>query len=142
MNEKDFVTFKTAKKLKEAGYNEPCSYYYTTEDAPVGSAWNKPTILPFEGTSAVSYPMAELHRVHKWLREEKKIDIDISSDLIKDASCKIIGRQYFFTVWDNYKAKQLAGGLFSTKTTYEEALSDGIDAALELIISKQNDLCQ
>jgi len=137
MNEKDFVTFKTAKKLKEAGYNEPCSYYYTTEDAPVGSAWTNPTILPFESTSAVSYPMAELHRAHKWLREEKKIDIDITSDIEKDTNRKIIGRQYSYTIWDNYKGELLAGGLFSTKETYEEALTADIDAALDLITNKK-----
>lgn len=83
------------------------------------------------------YSAPTLWQAHKFLREEKKIDIDISSDMIKDASCKIIGRQYSYTIWDNYKGELLAGGLFSTKETYEEALTADIDAALDLITNKK-----
>lgn len=31
MDEKDFVSFETAKKLKEAGFDYPCSYYTSME---------------------------------------------------------------------------------------------------------------
>lgn len=126
MNEKDFVTFKTAKKLKEAGYNEPCSYYYTTEDAPVGSAWTNPTILPFEGTSAVSYPMEELHRVQKWLREKKKLHILVDFSVDMAWFCKITAVESPCYICDG----------IGSYGSYEEALSAGIDAALELITNK------
>ena len=39
MDDKDFVPFETAKRLKTAGFDELCNYYYTSEDTPKEHIW-------------------------------------------------------------------------------------------------------
>lgn len=143
MDNKDFVPFETARKLKAAGFDEPCRAHYTNDyvnDDP--EDLSREVKFHFDWTSPYNYNQIAgntsaqtLWQAAKWLREEKKIDIDITSDFVIDDN-EIINRQYFFTVWDNYKGKQLAESFLKAGDTYEAALSVGIDAALDLIIKK------
>ena len=83
MNE-DFVSFELAKKLKEKGYpqkpdNMSCMPYYEYDEVANYTAlcneivWHMST-EPRENIFAAP----AIHKVLKWLREEKKIHIGIS----------------------------------------------------------------
>lgn len=135
MDNKDFVPFETARKLKAAGFDEPCSVRWVCEPDDVPSLYSSVFSFKNKELEGLDFTAPTLWQAAKWLREEKKIDIDITSDFVIDDN-EIINRQYFFTVWDNYKGKQLAESFLKAGDTYEAALSVGIDAALDLIIKK------
>lgn len=128
MDEKDFVPFETAKKLKAAGFDYPCYWYYTSENAPAGCHWVAYTgMLPTKNTTENSnYSKPELYQAQKWLREVKGIAVNV---IAHDG-----GKYDYDIVFLPNSADY--GGLLNRSpwcSTYEEALSEGIDDALELI---------
>lgn len=126
METADYVDYQTAVALKECGFDEPCEMFYPdnikipcSEISPFPKPRNWNVV---EGkTSAVP-----LLQVQKWLREVKGLHIAIT--------------------W-GYSFQWLWFGLHITKfpkgdefekgnfgySTYEQALSAGISASLELI---------
>ena len=95
MNE-DFVPFELAKKLKEKGFREKCLAYYDAEDN-VGLLYNtqySDELLPCQYTDLLaSYNSGDIaanldtsdncidaptiSQVLKWLREEKKMNVNM-----------------------------------------------------------------
>lgn len=137
MNEKDFVSFETAKKLKEAGYGKKCCSVWhfdgekahLIEDYPAtfhgeSNDFNNSDIF---GLYVYSAPM--LWQAQKWLREVKGIAVNV---IAHDG-----GKYDYDIVFLPNSADY--GGLLNRSPwcrTYEEALSEGIDDALELITIK------
>lgn len=127
MDNKDFVSYETAKRLKGAGFSYPCSYYYTSEDAQKRHVWltrgsQLANLNKDAGLIKCSAPT--LWNAQKWLREEHKLHILVDSGF--DTWWYKIFRVYGFCMNegnDGYKS-------------YEEALSAGIDSALDLINNK------
>lgn len=149
MEQEDYVSYELAKKLKSAGFDEPCDHFYEHSWDPtkarisasgVYGEWNnidafkhnfnaiddnrhKQSLIPY-----CSAPT--LWQAQKWLREKKKIDV-----LVYNCACGYL--------WEVSKATNGTGLiLFDEKgddensgcwTSYEAALSAGITAALELI---------
>ncbi len=128
MKTTDFCPYELSKKLKECGFDEPCSGKYV--DCPKDptlfrrmeyQAWN----LEKDEVIAPS-----LYEAQKWLREKKGIDV-----LVQNCACGYL--------WEVSKAKNGTGLiLFDEKgddfdsgcwTTYEQALSAGIASALQQI---------
>lgn len=74
MNE-DFVSFEIAKKLKEKGFNEGCYKYYENKELK----WSNSPWLETQYNSYMPHIIAAptISQVLKWLREEKKIHIEI-----------------------------------------------------------------
>lgn len=142
MDEKEIVPFETAKKLKKAGFDYPCSYYYTGENAPKGHIWRTQSgepanfnVIVVESPIKCSAPT--LWQAQKWLREECGLHIDVCpySDYSEDADGNVCDK-WFFWRFDIY---EVTGGKRLTDDdgeydSYEATLSAGIDAALELII--------
>lgn len=137
---KDFVSFETAKKLKAAGFDYPCSYYYTSYDGLKGNIQescngdgNFNAIITDLCAIKCSAPM--LWQAQKWLRVKKKINV-----LIRDCACgyhwevsKAGDEQTRGTMliyYDGNGEDECSGMWLS----YEAALSAGIDEALNLII--------
>lgn len=123
--EEELITFKTAKLLKEKGFNEYCkdiiredngrmmqSVFRTNKDLPKG-AYSRPT----QSIAA------------KWLRETKNLHISI----IRNAC----GYGYDICKADN--GTHITDGIFDGPNdggqwdTYEEALEVGIQEALKLV---------
>lgn len=146
MDEKDFVSFETAKRLKTAGFDELCNYYYTSEDTPKEHIWltgiselaNFNEIATNNCPIKCSAPM--LWQAAKWLREVKVIDITISVDreIDETVSPRKIKRFYECEVTmeddEDYIPYSEDEKDFPS---YEAALSAGIDAVLNLIIEQK-----
>lgn len=77
MSYQTYVTFKTAKALRDAGFDWPVDRYYSTEDCTEGHYW----IVHDNGYNAPGltwvYAAPSLAAAAKWLREAKKIHIEI-----------------------------------------------------------------
>ncbi len=137
MDEKDYVSFETAFALKEAGFNYPCRYYYTKEDAPEGSVWHttsEDAPVDYNRTVYARCSMPSLWQAQKWLREVKNMDV-------------LVWNHAHGYAWEISKGKLGHGKgvpilLFDGKgddeymgmwLSYEAALQEGIKNALELI---------
>ena len=116
----DFVSFETAKLLKEKGFDEPTigTYYKdgTFEHLTI-NRWNSKFVTPI---SAPTLQMAM-----KWLRKEHNIDI-----LITIGGFVEKGKVYFCSVYKNL----INYGDLKEYLTYEEAAEAGIKYCLENII--------
>ena len=123
MIEESYVSFDTAKLLKEAGFNEPCRYSY---DNVGGFRWFKiggPTLKGW-----VPCPTQAL--AARWLREAHRISVDAA---FMAPSTNIDVWQYFIGKMDD----MIWPGDFETSertyATYEEAMEAGLQEAIKLI---------
>lgn len=127
----DYCDYKLSLALKACGFDESCIAQWACE--PDG----KPillvsTVFVFSNVQLkgrdVTAPL--LYHAQKWLREKKKIDV-----LVYNCACGYI--------WEVSKAKNGTGLILFDDNgddkesgcwaTYEQALSAGLSAALELI---------
>lgn len=123
----DFVTYKQAKLLKELGFNWECTHYYQDGynrecqkniiKATCACNFNE------DFKTMISAPT--LAQAQKWLREVKRVKILIT---VGDVNENRYGWQIFY---NNNHYVDLNHG--NSMETYEEALLDSIDEALELL---------
>ena len=113
----DFVSFEIAKKLKEKGVNWTCSHYYRTKSKDLFM------IFPREDWSNIEERKnaPTLSQVLKWLREEKKLFIEISCNYT----------DYFPTVrlLDSRQTDYIRGDVIYS--TYEQAALAGVNYCLD-----------
>lgn len=121
----DFVPFEIANKLKEKGFRKPCILYYNSDK--VRTWFNEPDIaknfVPTTlGNDDVLAPA--ISQVLKWLREEKKLFIEISCNYT----------DYFPTVrlLDSRQTDYIRGDV--VYSTYEQAALAGIEYSLDNLI--------
>lgn len=134
----DYVTLEQAKILKEKGFPHQtwCSYVFRedwSEETYSEISESKPlgTYSPFGCITCMSesdIAMPTLSIVHKWLIEEKKIFIDITFGILRNEIfwCSSLNNL------DCSKQSMICDAGHMCKS-YVEALSIGIDKALELI---------
>ena len=132
MNKEDFVTYDQAKTLKELGFDWECThgYYMFNDKEPWLNTcgYAKNTI----GGDFFYYSAPTLAQAQKWLREVKGIALNIDAH---DGG---------FYQWEEIylpNAQEYEGYVHYDVTqypTYEEALSEGIDRVLELLVSTKN----
>lgn len=136
MGTTDFCSYELSKRLKDCGFDEPCYFYYTRENAPEDHVWSttsEEAPIDYNKSVYAGCSMPTLAQAQKWLREVMGIDV-----LVWNCACGY--------GWDISKAD--AGSRGTTLMcydengedrdsgmwlTYENALSAGISAALELI---------
>lgn len=131
MDSLDFVPYETAKKLKAAGFDEPCDHYYCAFDNETDVRfWS---IHPAQSQNKFTNPdnkaianAPTLWQAARWLRDEKKLSVEPYANTIADFNYSIADLESF--------ADKKGGGI--GYNSYESALSAGIDAALKLIINK------
>lgn len=139
MNTEDFVTYEQAVKLKECGFDWPCTTYLNPKSYgdKVAIAWREITI---KECSSPEVLCPSLSQAAKWLRDKHSLHVQIES---------VIGKRWTYTLVDTAPQSDMEGEYYDRIPdrdsypifdTYESALSAGIDAALELI--KENTLCQ
>ncbi len=124
MNHEDYSSYELSKALKAAGFDEPCIAQWSVE--PDG----KPMLV---GSTAFVFSNAELKgrdvaapllfHAQKWLREKHHISVRVSY---------IAYHKVWFADWLNLDSGEF-DDTDATFDSYEEALLDGISAALELI---------
>lgn len=133
METTDFCSYELSKRLKDCGFDEPCYFYYTRENAPEDHVWSttsEEAPIDYNKSVYAGCSMPTLAQAQKWLREKKKIDV-----LVYNCACGYL--------WEVSKANNGTGLiLFDEKgddensgcwTSYEGSLSAGISASLELI---------
>lgn len=147
-NDQDYCSYELALKLKKCGFDEPCHHYYTKEDAPDGTAWIVPTTDREDFNADSDCPFCKplcsaplIYHAQKWLREKKDIIVIVEPDWGLDDYClsDYLTGKWYFTVWKDGNrarcnfdpnAEEERMWMFEK---YEQALSAGIAAALELI---------
>lgn len=139
----DYVSYELAVKLKACGFDEPCDHCYAkTSDSEhefVGMTTSRDYNKPRDGEPPFLSPICSaplLFHAQKWLREKWGIHVDVCpySDYSTDADGNVCDRWDFWG-FDLYAVvggeKMVAGD--GEYDSYEEALSEGIKSALELI---------
>lgn len=122
MIEEQFVSFYTAKLLKEAGFNETCRYSY---DNVGGFRWFK-----IGGSTPKGWvPCPTQALAARWLREAHGIHvcIDVNASGWYYDLCKSDNGTHI--LWSSYQGPNDGGEWDS----YEEALEAGLKIWLELI---------
>ncbi len=140
MNNEDYVTYNQAQALKKAGFDYPCYFYYTKEDAPDGCVWHttsEEAPIDYNRSVYAGCSMPTLAQAQKWLRENKETTVVIYPQIIDSPVEYSLGDEWHYSVWvgrDIYEASDTKDKYFDT---YESALSAGITAALKLINHNQ-----
>lgn len=145
MDVKDFVAFETARKLKEKGFTEKVTAVYA-KVFKYKNGWRlrggyREDDYNHDKWSCISAPT--LWQTQKWLREVKGIDITISvcREIDETVSPRIIKRSYECEVAIEDEEDYIPYSEDEDDfPSYEAALSAGIDAALELITNKTEQL--
>lgn len=135
MCDEDFVSFETAKLLKEKGFDVYTYAYYEDEDNPNVSLhaskainWNK--------TEFISKPT--LQTAMKWLRENHNLHVDSSIYIDTDGD---VEHEYDYTYWDWTIFNSESGRMVAEPEigcgrydTYEQACDAGIKYCLEKFV--------
>ena len=111
LTRKDYCDYDTCVALKELGYNAPQRLlvdYFGVYDEPQYDE------------------RIHLYDAQKWLREDKKIEVVVLGE-------KEIGGPYYA---DIYTESGYAGYIHKPCEKYEEALSEGIKEAVEILKEK------
>lgn len=116
----DYVSFETARLLKEAGFDEPCIEYYTLEEGKI-HGWAD--VEPYNQNEYRDYySRPTLSLAAKWLRKENNIYVEV----IRKFTCW----KFSLINLNPVCIIKLTAGSFNT---YEEALEEGLKEALERI---------
>ena len=133
--EEDFVTFEQALRLKEMGFNWECNHFYESNtltpsfelisnDGGVAYKLSVDDLTcnfnldNIDSTWVVSAPT--LSQTQKWLRKVKKTEVIV---------IRLDDDVYSYTIYGEIVNVTTE----STFDTYEDALSEGIDGAFELL---------
>lgn len=140
METTDYCSYKFSKALKECGFNELTNSFYDEASVRQGEFEVVPTYAKFNevcktpGCECVSAPT--LWHAQKWLREKWGIHVDVCpySDYSTDADGNVCDRWDFW----GFDLYAVVGGEKMVDDdgeydSYEQALSEGISATLDLI---------
>ncbi len=136
----EYVTYEQAVKLKELGFDERTTYEYSEIVEGSGrEEWDEDEQRMMFIEDINYYPKLRLDQAQKWLRD-KGIHISVNPymgyDVDVDGALYNEYPSWSFELMDVASADFMddAGG---NHTSYELALSAGIDAALELLTDKK-----
>lgn len=120
----DYVSFEQAKALKELGFNWT-SYNYYDDDRSLITTSHDEYYSEFKGRTTAP----TLSQAQKWLREIHKLDCN--------ANCDPYCLKWFWYVFSTIKSCEGINQNENFFDTYEEALSESIDKAIEIIKKKE-----
>ncbi len=141
MIKEDYVSFETAKLLKEKGFDEPSRFWYDNNgvisqkyidaaDKPLGKGTHYHCVT-------VSFAIT-LQMAMKWLREKHKLFIDITAameDYIENGVVKYKDPYYTWEVFSLEIGETLCfGEAQNVKKSYEAACESAIKYCLENLI--------
>lgn len=132
----DFVTFGIAKKLKEKGFIELCLAYYTNDDTLYYNYSHKPgacykdcylshNLMPKDSVSGKFADAPTISQVLKWLREEKKIYLELVI---------VVDGKYMCDIYKIDARPIECLGSTEYSKTYEAAALAGIEYMLDNLI--------
>jgi hypothetical protein len=114
----DYVSFETAKLLKEKGFDEPCRASYYKNQI------NDSFTITNNVLNKLSYAAPTLQMAMKWLREVHNLNIGILFGRLRD----------FKTHWNFYIEDIKLGRESLFFHTYEEACEAAIKYCLENLV--------
>ena len=131
----DYVTFDTAKLLKEKGFDVPCDHYYAKEvlfgkdyihllytDEPLHNSEIKGENINFLAWECTA---PTLQMAIKWLRKEHFLFIDIDP---------LTGYKWSWSIWLMNDPTQKMGESLQIISNYNEACEAAIKYCLENLI--------
>lgn len=129
MIEESYVSRDTARMLKEAGFDVPCNIYYELED---GEAVRKDCIRPYDhngfGDTICSRPTLALAAM--WLRDKHRLHVSVSIVGLFDGLRDITYWAFSIMNVNTALFEYIDGNRYDS---YEEALEEGLQKAIELI---------
>lgn len=137
----DYVSFETAKLLKEKGFDWCESPFYSEQDRDEWRQNNSYTIpnmeynpdLPFDSEAlTLVAPHVSIQMAMKWLREVYNVFIDISSRFSKNADKDVCFSYSCKKLIDTYKSSYEIGD--GEWLNYEEAVEAAIKHCLKNLI--------
>ena len=133
----DYCPYSLALKLKRAGFDEPCDHYWYKAYSNSGEMKMRQASADDYNNDDWNVPHCSAPHIYyaqKWLREKKGIDV-----LVYNCSCGYI--------WEVSKAGNGTGLIMYNDngddkdsgcwTTYEGAISAGLNSALDLLAGKE-----
>lgn len=127
----DYVSFKTARLLKEKGFNVPCECFYDAEnnDVSIVNGWMDISNSELEEKESVCYSAPTLQMVMKWLREKEWVICVMPLTFY----CGEKASSWGYNIWagDNLEIDNSSTPEFNT---YEEACEEAIKYCLENLI--------
>ena len=123
-----YVSFETARMLKEAGFDVPCFNQYTER----GTIWHCDCPENFNKSQcATSCPTQAL--AARWLREVHKLNIYACFDYIEFDK----GNSSYFFARENVDINDYTSVYFSLQSydSYEEAIEGGLIETLKTILN-------
>ena len=121
MIEEQYVSFDTAKMLKEAGFDVPTVRYYHKDGSMSAMSLDAQRHLSKIYKDIDTYPLPTQALAARWLREVHEIDVMID----------VYNRDYY--VCNVYKNKHLMIINNIVTSDFEEALEEGLKEAIKLI---------
>ena len=121
MIEESFVSFNTAKMLKEAGFDVPTSTHYSNR----GEVWQSPTPVDYnddKSCKACSRPTQAL--AARWLCERKMIEVSV-------AYCRRRKSWYYWVGFLDCQDEDVIFGFDYASRQY--AIEAGLQEAIKLI---------
>lgn len=133
--EEDYVSFETAKLLKENGYNEECAYYIIRDEDGCIRHLYASTVSSLTKTNKILYKSPTLYEAQKWLREKHKM-------FVSAAPQPPFTKPLEFFYWIDFPEETIDnyGSLVIVEhfSSYEQALDKGIQDALDFIKMNNN----
>lgn len=120
----EFVNFSIAKKLKDLGYNTPFFFFYRTDDQLIHHAMVGKPLVYGENVDNEVVIAPTISQVLKWLREEKKIAINI----------EFIPYVWQYKIFDMSFESRFEPCGITLFSDYEEAALAGIEYTLDNLI--------
>lgn len=129
MIEESYVSFDTAKLLKEAGFDIPCLCCYTSDGE------KEETRIPINHNFGLDYSRPTQALAARWLREVHGIHVsaNIFMDSANDADGNTVDERNFWSydLFDNSgRIIELSNDRYDS---FEEAIEAGLKYSLELI---------
>ena len=122
----DYVSFETAKLLKEKGFDEECCPWYGSD----GNIHKTGCEMRNSDCALDSMMAPTLQMAMKWLREVHNIDIAIY------AENAFLGKRYSTSIWKDITKRDEKDGaiIVAGAITYEEAAETSIKYCLENLL--------
>lgn len=148
LTEKDYCDYETCVALKELGFMGQGRCYYDLDKEPNKLRHFGIQVLTTRSAKALNFVLAvHLYDAQTWLREEKKICVEVdccASGYVWEL-CKAYQGTWFSggtTIYTHYCEDNENNKLLNDcgkYNTYEDALSEGIKEAIEILKQDEYD---
>lgn len=129
----DYVSYKTAKLLKEKGFDVYVRSYYEKNEYKTKEEFNENSALWNWNISSFRYSAPTVQMTMKWLREVYKLEVRSTYDYDKDSWWGNINPMFEETD-ENSDTYQRALGFDYQGKSYEQACEEAIRYCLENLV--------